>query len=197
MLGMMATGKSGYQIPSRRKFLWNQLSLGRGTRPVPQHSKMAQEGPKHFVGDWSSKTLAWLLTHQLEDLVLGCWGHEGSICTWGHGLLCPFPCSASWRALPCVTAAPPGVLLQQGVLMSKAQCQQDVHRIPPAQGLNFMPGLCSGQLTFEPGWGWSPPWQSTGCFPCGDGQTRTSQRAQLCPLVSLTQVASSALQMWL
>lgn len=66
-----------------------------------------QEGPKRFVGDWSRKALAWLLTHQLEDLVLECWSHERSTWTWGHGLLCPFPCSVLWRAVLCVTAAPP------------------------------------------------------------------------------------------
>lgn len=49
MLGMVASGKSGYSIPNRRKFLWKQLSLGRGNMPVSQHSRMAQESPKHFV----------------------------------------------------------------------------------------------------------------------------------------------------
>lgn len=49
MLGMVATGKSGYRVPSW-KFLWSQLSLGRGDVPIPQRCRMGQEGPQTFCG---------------------------------------------------------------------------------------------------------------------------------------------------
>lgn len=59
LLGILvATGKSGYQAPSRRKFLWKQLSLGRGKMPVPQDDP---GGSQTFCG--SRKALAWLLSH--------------------------------------------------------------------------------------------------------------------------------------
>lgn len=51
MLGTVAAGEPGYQIPSRRKLLCNRLNLGSSTKYAPQHSKMCSEAPKHFGGD--------------------------------------------------------------------------------------------------------------------------------------------------
>lgn len=59
LLGTVAAGKSGYQIPSRIKLLCNRMSLGRGTKSALQD---LLKGPKRFGGDWPSKTLAWPLT---------------------------------------------------------------------------------------------------------------------------------------
>lgn len=151
LLGMVAAGKSGCQIPSRRKLLCNWLSLGRGTKSAPQHSKMYSEAPKHFEGDRPTKALAWPLTG-MRTL---CWGtpHEGSSCHRGgdaHGdvrrsapsLVLPY--GQHERDLPCVKAAPSGVLLHQDspgnlqeMLRSRGQCRQHGHGLPPAQGFEL------------------------------------------------------------
>lgn len=57
---MEAAGKSGYQTP--RKRLCNWMSLEKGTKSAPQHSKMCLEVPRHFGSVWPSKALAWPLT---------------------------------------------------------------------------------------------------------------------------------------
>lgn len=152
VLGMVASGKSGYSILSRRKFLWKHLSLGRGNMPVPQHSRIAQEGPKHFVGDWSSKALARLLMHQLEDLVLKCWGGE-------HMHM------ATWAALPLPLFCPmESISMCDSSASSNRECPGwSVSRMDTGfhqHYHHFMPGLCSAQLTFAPGWGCSPPLES-------------------------------------
>lgn len=156
LLGTVATGKSGYQIPSRRKLLRNQLSLRRGTKSALQHAKKCSEAPKHFGGDWPSKALAWPLTG-MRTL---CWGHEVSSWQLGgdaHGagdglplpLFCPvesmeglFPAQQQHHQ----SAPPPGQPRHlQEMPWSGRQCWQHGRELPPAQEfeLHAQPLFCT------------------------------------------------------
>ena len=87
-------------------------------------------------------------------IAIGGWGG----CTWGCGMLCPFPCSAPWRAwkgpaLPESSTmrsgpAPRQPKNPQEMLRSRGQCWQHGHRLPPAQGfeLHAQPLLCTVAL---------------------------------------------------
>lgn len=79
--------------PRQKKAPLQLPELGKGTKSEPQHSQMCLVAPKYFRGDWPSEALAWPFTG-IRTLS---WVHKGSGChhgTQGHGMLCPFPCSA-------------------------------------------------------------------------------------------------------
>lgn len=72
-----------------------------------------------------------------------------------------------WKALPCVTAAP-APTGNADVQVSAGWTQ---HSTSTGLALHVQESnLCSAQLSFAPGWGCPPPWDSLRCFPWADGQ---------------------------